>query len=155
DCGLLLNYDLHWNPVRMIQRAGRIDRIGSKHHELTVANMFPDEGLEKLLKLMESLTSRIEGIDKAGFHDASILGEIPHPTVCSTLSAILDEDCQVMEEEEEASDLASKGALVAELKEFLATHARSEVENLPNGIHSKLDRTKQKGVVFWYTEGDG
>ncbi|MBX3461042.1 MAG: helicase [Planctomycetes bacterium] len=155
DCGLLLNYDLHWNPVRMIQRAGRIDRIGSKHHELTVANMFPDEGLEKLLKLMESLTNRIEGIDKAGFHDASILGEVPHPTVFNTLRRIRDADGSIIEEEEEASDLASNEALVAQLKEFLATHTRSQLESLPDGIHSKLDRAKQKGVFFYFTEGDG
>lgn len=155
DCGLLLNYDLHWNPVRMIQRAGRIDRIGSTHHELTVANMFPDAGLEKLLKLMESLTRRIEGIDKAGFHDASILGEIPHPTVFNTLKRISEEDDSIIEEEEEASDLASNEALVAQLKEFLAQHAREEVADLPDGIHSMLDRAKLKGVFFYFTAGEG
>lgn len=155
DCGLLLNYDLHWNPVRMIQRAGRIDRIGSTHHELTVANMFPDAGLERLLGLMQSLTKRIDSIDKAGFHDASILGEIPHPTVFNTLRRIRDEDGSIIEEEEEASDLASNEALVAQLKAFLATHARDEVENLPDGIHSKLDRAKHKGVFFYFTAGEG
>ena len=44
DCGILVNYDLHWNPTRMVQRAGRIDRIGSKHPLLWVHNMFPEEG---------------------------------------------------------------------------------------------------------------
>lgn len=155
DCGLLLNYDLHWNPVRMIQRAGRIDRIGSQHHELTVANMFPDAGLERLLGLMASLTERIEGIDKAGFHDASILGELPHPTVFNTLKRIKDEDGSVIEEEEEVSDLASNEAMVAQLKEFLTTHAREVVEELPDGIHSKLDRAKHRGVFFYFTAGDG
>lgn len=155
DCGLLLNYDLHWNPVRMIQRAGRIDRIGSTHHELTVANMFPDEGLERLLGLMQSLTSRIEGIDKAGFHDASVLGEIPHPTVFNTLKRINEEDNSIIEEEEEVSDLASNEALVAQLKEFLAQHAREEVADLPDGIHSKVDRAKYEGVFFYFTAGEG
>ena len=51
DCGFLVNYDLHWNPTRMVQRAGRIDRIGSRHPLLWVYNMFPEEGLEKLLRL--------------------------------------------------------------------------------------------------------
>ncbi|MCC6575011.1 MAG: helicase [Planctomycetes bacterium] len=155
DCGLLLNYDLHWNPVRMIQRAGRIDRIGSTHHELTVANMFPDAGLERLLGLMQSLTERISGIDKAGFHDASVLGETPHPTVFNTLKRIRDEDGTVIEEEEEASDLASNESLVAQLKAFLATHAREEIETLPDGIHSKLDRKKHQGVFFYFTVGEG
>ena len=45
DCGVLVNYDLHWNPTRMVQRAGRIDRIGSKHPILWVHNMFPDAGI--------------------------------------------------------------------------------------------------------------
>ena len=43
DCGCLLNYDLHWNPTRMVQRAGRIDRIGTNFDVLWVYNMFPDK----------------------------------------------------------------------------------------------------------------
>ena len=55
DCGCLLNYDLHWNPTRMVQRAGRIDRIGTNFDVLWVYNMFPDEGLERLLGLVHEL----------------------------------------------------------------------------------------------------
>jgi len=53
DCGHLVNYDLHWNPTRMVQRAGRIDRIGTDFDTLWIRNMFPDEGLERLLRLVE------------------------------------------------------------------------------------------------------
>ena len=53
DCGVLLNYDLHWNPMRMVQRAGRIDRIGSKHDVLWIYNMFP-EGKDPL-KLVQTV----------------------------------------------------------------------------------------------------
>jgi superfamily II DNA/RNA helicase len=62
DCGVLINYDLHWNPTRMVQRAGRIDRIGTSFDTLWALNMFPDEGLEKLLGLVESLSQKIESI---------------------------------------------------------------------------------------------
>jgi SNF2 family DNA or RNA helicase len=86
DCGYLVNYDLHWNPTRLVQRAGRVDRIGSEFDTLWLYNMFPDEGLERLLRLVESLNFKITSIDRLGFHDASILGEavrpgdpIPHP----------------------------------------------------------------------------
>src|SRR5579875_2907184 len=79
DCGILVNYDLHWNPTRMVQRAGRIDRIGTAFKTLWVQNMFPDEGLEKLLGLVESLSRKIADIDASGFLDSSILGEIVHP----------------------------------------------------------------------------
>src|SRR5579875_3654428 len=60
-------------------RAGRIDRIGTAFKTLWVQNMFPDEGLEKLLGLVESLSRKIADIDASGFLDSSILGEIVHP----------------------------------------------------------------------------
>lgn len=71
-CGYLVNYDLHWNPTRMVQRAGRVDRIGTEFETLFIYNMFPDAGLERLLGLVESLSSKIAAIDQAGFLDASV-----------------------------------------------------------------------------------
>lgn len=60
DCAHLLNYDLHWNPTRMAQRAGRIDRIGTDFETLFVHNTFPDAGLERLLGLVESEQQALE-----------------------------------------------------------------------------------------------
>ncbi|MHB8203097.1 MAG: helicase-related protein, partial [Desulfomonilaceae bacterium] len=65
DCGYIVNYDLHWNPTRMLQRAGRIDRIGTEFDTLWIYNMFPDAGLERLLGLVESLSRKIADIDQA------------------------------------------------------------------------------------------
>jgi len=64
DCGYLINYDLHWNPTRMFQRAGRIDRIGTEFDRLMIYNMFPDEGLERLLRLVEGLSEKIAAISR-------------------------------------------------------------------------------------------
>lgn len=61
----LINYDLHWNPTRMIQRAGRIDRIGSPYQKIYVYNFFPEEELEDLLRLVEILQNKIRNIDSA------------------------------------------------------------------------------------------
>ncbi len=44
DCGVVLNYDLHWNPTRMVQRAGRVDRIGSEFEQIAIYNLFLEEG---------------------------------------------------------------------------------------------------------------
>jgi len=63
----LINYDLHWNPTRMIQRAGRIDRIGSPFKEIFVYNFFPEDELEELLKLVEILQNKIADIDNSIF----------------------------------------------------------------------------------------
>ena len=53
DCGAIINYDLTWNPIRLVQRNGRIDRIGSPHAEIGIYNMFPEDELEALLHLIE------------------------------------------------------------------------------------------------------
>ncbi len=150
DCGYLVNYDLHWNPTRLVQRAGRVDRIGSEFETLWLYNMFPDEGLERLLRLVESLNSKIDHIDRAGFHDASILGEAVHPRNFNTLRRILAEDDTVIEEEEEWSELAGADVLAQHLREFLDAHGREAVDRLPDGIHSGLVRRGAKGVFFYF-----
>src|SRR5690606_8091983 len=78
DCGALINYDLTWNPIRLVQRNGRIDRIGSPHAEIGIYNLFPEEELEALLHLIERLTNRISTIDDLGLLDSSVLGEVVH-----------------------------------------------------------------------------
>ncbi len=151
DCGVLVNYDLHWNPTRMVQRAGRIDRIGSRHPLLWVYNMFPEEGLERLLGLVESLSRKITGIDRTGFLDVSVLGEIVHPRNFNTLHRIMDEDGAVIEEQEQFAELASNEFLLQQLRDLLETGACQELEKLPDGIHSGLARDGEKGMFFYFT----
>lgn len=150
DCGLLLNYDLHWNPTRMVQRAGRIDRIGSEFNELWLYNMFPDAGLERLLRLVESLSAKISAIDQAGFHDASVLGELVHPQNFNTLRRIREEDGTVIREEELATELVSNETLAHQLKQLLDAGAREMLESLPDGIHSGQVKPNAKGVFFYF-----
>ena len=64
DCARVLNYDLHWNPVRLIQRFGRVDRIGSTHSDIYLHNMWPDLDVDEDLALTERLNNRIQM-----FHD--------------------------------------------------------------------------------------
>jgi len=155
DCGLLLNYDLHWNPTRMVQRAGRIDRIGSLFEELWLYNMFPDAGLERLLRLVESLSVKISAIDQAGFHDASVLGELVHPQNFNTLRRIREEDGSIIQEEEQATELVSNESLAHQLKQMLEGGAREMIENLPDGIHSGQVKPNAKGVFFYFQARQG
>ena len=151
DCGVLVNYDLHWNPTRMVQRAGRIDRIGSEFPLLWVYNMFPDEGLERLLGLVESLSRKINDIDRTGFLDASILGEVVHPQNFNTLRRIMGEDGRVVEEQEQFTELASNEFLLQQLRSLLETGAQKMLEELPDGIHSGLARQAERGIFFYFT----
>lgn len=60
DGDTIINYDLHWNPVRLIQRAGRIDRLGSTHDEIHIASFLPERSLEDRLGLEAVLRARID-----------------------------------------------------------------------------------------------
>jgi superfamily II DNA or RNA helicase/HKD family nuclease len=150
DCGILINYDLHWNPTRMVQRAGRIDRIGSSFETLHILNMFPDDGLEKLLGLVESLSQKIAVIDQNGLLDASVLGEVVHPQNFNTLRRIEEEDNQVIEEQEQFAELVSSEFLLQNLKGLLDDNMRAMLESLPDGIHSGLLRQHARGVFFYF-----
>jgi hypothetical protein len=151
DCGYLINYDLHWNPTRMVQRAGRIDRLGSTFDLLTIYNMFPERALEELLGLVRSLTAKIDVINQTGFLDASILGEVVTPRDFNTLKRIAEEDDTVIDEQESFLELASSEALMAELQKVLSTDAQRWLTNLDDGIHSGLERQQTKGVFFYFT----
>lgn len=73
DCDNIINYDLHWNPVRLIQRFGRIDRIGAEHACIRGFNFLPETGIEAHLKLHEKLERRIQEIHDTIGEDAQIL----------------------------------------------------------------------------------
>ncbi|MBN2561149.1 MAG: helicase [Phycisphaerae bacterium] len=150
DCGVIINYDLTWNPIRLVQRNGRIDRIGSPHDEIAIYNMFPEDELERLLRLVERLTQRISQIDDLGFLDASVLGEVVHPRTFNTLRRIRDEDGSVLDEEEERAELAGPETLLKQLKEVLNREGSEMIVDLPHGIHSGLRRERAYGMFFYF-----
>jgi hypothetical protein len=73
DCDTIINYDLHWNPVRLIQRFGRIDRIGSTHDKVYGLNFLPESKLDKHLDLKDRLEQRIKEIQETIGEDSAIL----------------------------------------------------------------------------------
>jgi superfamily II DNA or RNA helicase len=73
DSDKVINYDLHWNPVRLIQRFGRIDRIGSQHDVIYAYNFLPETELERNLGLRDKLARRIQEIHDTIGEDAAIL----------------------------------------------------------------------------------
>ena len=136
DAGYLLNADLHWNPVRMIQRAGRIDRLGSTFETLEVANVFPEEGLESLLGLVERLQLRIADIDRTVGLDASVLGESISRRSFEELRRIRAEDRSVLDELEAESELSAGDEMRLPLIAALQSLGLADVEDIPLGVHS-------------------
>lgn len=141
DAGVLVNFSLHWNPVRMIQRAGRIDRLGTDYEILTIYNCFPEEGLETLLDLVKRLQDRIATIDREVGLDASVLGETISERsleqLCELKEAINEADkAKILEKLEQASDLVSLDEMRLPLLEFLQEMSKEVIEDIPLGIHS-------------------
>lgn len=73
DCDYLINYDIHWNPVRIIQRFGRVDRIGSKNDVIQLVNYWPDIELDDYLKLKGRVEARMAGMDITGAGGGNVL----------------------------------------------------------------------------------
>lgn len=148
----LINYDLHWNPTRMIQRAGRIDRIGSPYKNIYVYNFFPEDELEELLKLVEILQNKIIDIDKSVGLDQTILGEEIHPKVFGIIRKIKSKDTNIFAELE--YDAFGGGEMFYQpLKDFLKNRAVEELEKIPYGVYSGLKKDKISGIFFYYKYG--
>lgn len=77
DCDYLINYDIHWNPVRIIQRFGRIDRIGSKNKQIQLVNYWPDMELDDYIQLKGRVESRMKAtiLTAAGTGNPLSIGE--------------------------------------------------------------------------------
>ncbi|MCK1195245.1 DEAD/DEAH box helicase family protein [Streptococcus uberis] len=127
DAGILVNYDLHWNPVRMIQRNGRINRLGSTYNEVLIANARPNDDLETYLKLVRRLERKIDTINSTVGNDQSILGEEANPLEFNDMLDYFNEDSK--KASEAAGKLESKGDPLdwtddysLELRAFLEEH---------------------------------
>ena len=107
DADTLVNYDLHWNPVRLIQRAGRIDRIGSPNDEIHVASFLPERGLEARLGLEAVLRQRIDEFLRVFGEDSKVL-----PDLGETLDEVAVVDAytgRALEQADEDDDVDALG----------------------------------------------
>lgn len=149
DCGVLINFDLHWNPVRMIQRNGRINRLGSDHSEVFIYNIHPDVDLDSYLALVDRLERKIDRIRFTVGTDQSVLGEDANPieylddfeqaareeapTLALYDSSKADKR---LEELDDDGDLLSEDEFVLDLRHFerVATQEdRDELARIPLG----------------------
>lgn len=119
DADVVVNFDLHWNPVRMVQRAGRIDRIGSRHQRIGLYNFIPEDALESLIAIVRRLRDRLDSINKAGLLDAPVMGEVPTPQDFNALKRLAAEDQTVLQDLDSISDLDTGELLRQELLDFL------------------------------------
>ncbi|MEL7591656.1 MAG: helicase-related protein, partial [Anaerolineaceae bacterium] len=155
DAGVIINYDLHWTPIRMIQRAGRIDRLGTEFDTLHVFNCFPQTGLEQLLRLVERLQDRIRDIDRTVGLDASILGEVVSSRSLDQLRRLHQEDQSVIDELEREIELVSTDEMKLPLILYLQQAGLEKVKSIPLGIGSGIAKSlRPSGVFFAFQAAD-
>ena len=144
DCARVLNYDLHWNPVRLIQRFGRVDRIGSPHEEIHLHNMLPDMELDESLGLTSRLGDRIQGMHDLIGLDNQILSEAERLNP-NGIGRIYEEQ-SLPEEDDEFDELTANQRAIALLQHIKNNDPNlwKTVAELPDGIRSALPcRTAQ------------
>lgn len=73
DCDICINYDIHWNPIRITQRFGRIDRLGSQNDVIQLVNFWPTQDLDAYLNLSKRVKGREELMDHSGATDGSVI----------------------------------------------------------------------------------
>ncbi|MGH2484423.1 MAG: helicase-related protein, partial [Ktedonobacterales bacterium] len=156
DAGVIINYDLHWNPVRLIQRAGRVDRIGSEFEHIELYNVFPEDELENLLGLVHRLADRIAAIDRSVGLDASVLGEMVSGRSLDQLRQLHRNDQNVLNDLERQAELISIEDMKFPLVSYIQQIGESVVSDIPMGIRSGkrvVARNARAGTFLAFTAG--
>jgi ERCC4-related helicase len=158
DCPVLINFDLHWNPVRMIQRNGRINRLGSQFKEVYVYNMAPEKKLETYLKLVKRLEQKIKRIKHTVGTDQTVLGEEENPLeyidqssdekAVDVVSNLYNEKTasEALLDAEDDADFLTENEYIFELRSFLKKSTEKEVNTVKNisvGKWGYLPKTKR------------
>lgn len=139
DAQYLVNYDLHWNPVRMIQRAGRIDRLFSPHENVYFYNLMPERELESLLKLVGRLSTKVASIEDMVGLDASVLGEQIEAKAFDQIMQLAaggEKAEAVYREGEQAQGLDLAFAELQRYVSLVKDLGTEEVREVPDGVYS-------------------
>jgi ERCC4-related helicase len=136
DCDHLVNYDIHWNPVRIIQRFGRIDRIGSPNAEIQLINFWPTPDLNKYINLKNRVEARMALVDLAATAEDNVLET-------KDLEDLIQEDLryrdkQLLRLRDEVLDLEDFNESVA-LNEFTLDDFRRELSSYIESNRDKLE----------------
>jgi superfamily II DNA or RNA helicase len=148
DCDYLINYDIHWNPVRIIQRFGRIDRIGSKNASIQLVNYWPDISLDEYIRLKERVESRMIIADVAATGDDN-----PLDGRSNDLAYRKEQLRRLQEEVIELEDLKT-GVSITDLglNDFrmdLVNYVKEQgdLSRYPTGMHAVLPADPERGLV--------
>jgi len=152
DCDYLINYDIHWNPVRIIQRFGRIDRIGSQNAQIQLVNYWPDMTLDEYINLKGRVESRMKATVLTATGDDNLLSPEEKDDLEYRKQQLerLKEDVVDLEEMNSGVSIMDLGLneFRLDLLEYMQTN--HDVEHTPFGLHAVVRGNAQTpaGTIF-------
>lgn len=152
DCDYCINYDIHWNPVRIIQRFGRVDRIGSRNQQIQLVNFWPDMDLDAYINLKGRVEMRMKLTVMTSTGDDNLLS----PEEQGDLDYRRDQLQRLMNEVVDLEDMTSGISIMdlglndfrLDLLEYMKHH--DDVDHAPFGMSAVVPATEENpaGVIF-------
>jgi SNF2 family DNA or RNA helicase len=147
DCDFVVNYDIHWNPIRIIQRFGRIDRIGSKNTRIQLVNFWPDISLDDYINLKARVESRMVIADVTATGDDNVLSAEANDL------AFRKEQLQRLQDEVIDLEDVKTGVSITDLglNDFRMdlvnyVKANGSLDGAPRGMHAVIGADPEKGL---------
>ncbi|MDR0910205.1 MAG: phospholipase D-like domain-containing protein [Spirochaetaceae bacterium] len=160
DCHIVINYDLPWAIIRLIQRAGRVDRIGQESPEIICYSFLPEDGLENIINLRGRLTRRIKENAQVVGSDETFFDGDP-----VNLADLYNEKSGIMDEDEGDSDVDLASEAYQIWKNAIDKNPRLEriIRDLPNNVYTTRELTANHAnhansnegvIVYAHTKDD-
>lgn len=154
DCDICINYDIHWNPVRIVQRFGRIDRIGSANKFIQLVNFWPNISLDEYIRLNSRVENRMVLVDATATADDNILTDEQNDLDYRALQLkkLQEGSLQDLEDADGQITITDLGLNEFRMDMIQYIKAHGEMKNIPNGLYAVVpeddDKGIEKGVIF-------
>lgn len=152
DCDFLVNYDIHWNPVRIIQRFGRIDRIGSKNAVIQLVNFWPDLSLDEYINLKATVETRMKIVNMTATGDDNVIAEEEKTDLAYRKAQLKRLQEEVVDIEEMSSGISIMDLGLNEFRLDLLDYVKTHdgLDKMPLGMHAVAGQSADipAGVIY-------
>lgn len=131
DCDFLINYDIHWNPVRLIQRFGRIDRIGSINNVIQLVNIWPNVELDEYIKLESKIQNKLQKISITSTSEENLINENSHQ-LNQKIKQLKQISNEIIDLEEMKGDIAFSNLTFSDFTMDLKMYLENNYHNISN-----------------------
>ena len=152
DCDYLINYDIHWNPVRIIQRFGRIDRIGSRNKVIQLVNFWPDVTLDDYINLKAKVETRMKIVDMTATGDDNLLSDEEKTDLEYRKAQLKRLQDEVVDIEDMTTGISIMDLGLNEFRLDLLEYTKNhpDIDKTPFGLHSVVPAGEDTpaGVIY-------